>query len=57
MTLDKSVTEFVLESASTAAEQVLADRRWFELHDANWEAFQAALEAAGGAEAQAYGAP
>jgi uncharacterized protein (DUF1778 family) len=41
---DKSVTEFILESATTAAEHVLADRRAFELDDANWRAFQAALE-------------
>jgi uncharacterized protein (DUF1778 family) len=43
-TVDKSVTEFVLESASVAAEQVLADRRWFALDDVSWKAFQAALE-------------
>jgi uncharacterized protein (DUF1778 family) len=43
-TVDKSVTEFVLESATLAAEQVLADRRWFVLDDASWEAFQTALE-------------
>jgi uncharacterized protein (DUF1778 family) len=42
--LDKSVTEFVLESASVAAEQVLADRRWFTLDAAAWDAFEAALE-------------
>jgi uncharacterized protein (DUF1778 family) len=44
MASDKSVTEFVLESASIAAEHVLADRRWFELDDSAWEAFQVALE-------------
>jgi uncharacterized protein (DUF1778 family) len=43
-TVHKSVTEFVLESASQAAEQVLADRRAFALDDASWEAFQEALE-------------
>lgn len=42
--VDKSVTEFVLEAASLAAEQVLADRRWFVLDDLSWEEFQAALE-------------
>jgi uncharacterized protein (DUF1778 family) len=42
--VDKSVTEFVLEAASLAAEQVLADRRWFVLDDVAWEEFQAALE-------------
>ena len=43
-TLDKSVTEFVLESVTIAAEQVLADRRWFQLDDNDWDAFQVALE-------------
>jgi uncharacterized protein (DUF1778 family) len=38
------MTEFVLESASLAAEQVLADRRWFVLDEVSWEEFQAALE-------------
>jgi uncharacterized protein (DUF1778 family) len=42
--VDKSVTEFVLDSAATAAEHVLADRRWFRLSDDAWEAFQVALE-------------
>lgn len=42
--LDKSVTEFVLESASAAAEQVLADRRWFTLDASAWDAFEAALD-------------
>jgi uncharacterized protein (DUF1778 family) len=41
---DKSVTEFILESATRAAEHVLADRRRFELDDADWRAFQTALE-------------
>lgn len=41
---NKTVTAFVLDSASTAAEQVLADRRWFMLDDAAWDAFQDALE-------------
>jgi uncharacterized protein (DUF1778 family) len=41
---DKSVTEFILESATSAAERVLADRRRFELDDADWRAFQTALE-------------
>jgi uncharacterized protein (DUF1778 family) len=40
----KSVTEFVLDSATVRAEQVLADRRWFELDDAAWHAFEAALD-------------
>lgn len=40
----KSVTEFVLESASVAAEHVLADRRLFAVSDDAWQAFEAALE-------------
>ncbi len=41
---DKTVTEFVLESASTAAEQVLADRRWFSLDEDAWETFDTLLD-------------
>jgi len=41
---EKSLTEFVLESAATAAERVLADRRGFALDSAAWKAFQRALE-------------
>lgn len=40
----KSLTEFILESAATAAERVLADRREFVLDTKAWDAFQAALE-------------
>jgi uncharacterized protein (DUF1778 family) len=40
----KTVTEFVLDSASIAAEQVLADRRWFLLDESSWTAFQDLLE-------------
>lgn len=43
--LDKSVTEFVLESATTNAERVLADRRWFMLSPGAWEEFEALLDA------------
>jgi uncharacterized protein (DUF1778 family) len=39
----KSVSEFVLESALGAANEVLADRRYFNLNAEQWEAFQAAL--------------
>lgn len=42
--VDKSVTEFVLDSASVAAERVLADRRWFLLDSQRWEDFSALLE-------------
>jgi uncharacterized protein (DUF1778 family) len=41
----KSVSEFVLESALGAADEVLADRRHFGLNAEQWEAFQAALDA------------
>ena len=40
----KSLTEFVLESAAIAAERVLADRREFSLDSKAWIEFQAALE-------------
>ncbi len=43
--LDKSVTDFVLESATAQAERVLTDRRWFALDDERWERFQALLDA------------
>lgn len=43
--LDKSVTEFVLDSATANAEQVLADRRWFLLAPDAWEEFEALLDA------------
>ncbi len=41
----KSVSEFVLESALGAADEVLADRRYFGLDTEQWVAFQAALDA------------
>jgi len=41
----KSVTEFVMDSALAAAFETLADRRVFELDDAQWAAFMAALDA------------
>ena len=43
--LDKSVTDFVLESATAHAERVLADRRWFVLSEQDWAAFEALLDA------------
>ena len=43
--LDKTVTDFVLESATAHAERVLADRRWFVLSDEDWAAFEALLDA------------
>jgi len=41
----KSVSEFILESALGAADEVLADRRYFSLNIEQWAAFQAALDA------------
>ncbi|MBV8958646.1 MAG: DUF1778 domain-containing protein [Actinobacteria bacterium] len=43
--LDKSMTEFVLESATSNAERVLADRRWFVLSGEDWERLEALLDA------------
>ena len=42
--LDKSVTEFVLESVALEAERVLAEQRWFMLSEAEWARFHALLE-------------
>ena len=41
---NKTVTAFILDSASSAAEQILADRRWFMLDDSAWESFTDLLE-------------
>jgi len=43
--LDKSMTDFVLESAAARAEEVLADRRWFLLDDEAWAHFEELLDA------------
>jgi uncharacterized protein (DUF1778 family) len=40
---NKTVSEFLLDSGLNAAFDALADRRVFQLDDAKWEAFQAAL--------------
>jgi len=40
----KSVSEFLLDAGATAAAQTLADRRQFALDDAQWQAFQEALD-------------
>lgn len=42
---DRSMTDFVLDSAARRAEEVLADRRWFVLSDDEWAAFDRALDA------------
>jgi len=41
----KSVSEFILDSALGAADEVLADRRQFGLDAEQWEAFQTAMDA------------
>ncbi len=41
----RSVSEFVLESALTRAEETLPDRRRFRLNATQWAEFQAALDA------------
>ena len=41
----RSVSDFVLESALARAEETLADRRHFGLDAEQWEAFMAALDA------------
>ena len=41
----RSVSEFVLDSALSRAEETLADRRFFGLDAERWEAFLAALAA------------
>ena len=40
----KNVSEFLLDAAVTAATQALADRRHFVLDEAQWQAFQEALD-------------
>lgn len=42
--MQKSVTEFVLDSACSAAENTLLDQRLFLLDDEKWRKFQEALE-------------
>jgi uncharacterized protein (DUF1778 family) len=41
----QSVSDFVRDSAIRRAEETLPDRRRFSLDDAQWEAFQAILNA------------
>ena len=41
---DRTMTDFVLESAVREAERVLADRRWFLISDEQWDEFQRLLE-------------
>jgi len=41
----RSVSQFVLESALSRAEETLVERRHFELNAERWDAFMAALDA------------
>lgn len=41
---DRTMTDFVLDSAVVEAERVLADRRWFLIDDERWDEFQRLLE-------------
>ena len=42
---NRSLTDFVVESALSRADETLADRRAFVLSKAKWSEFQAALDA------------
>ncbi len=41
---DQTMTEFVVQSAEVAAQEVLADRTRFVLAPEDWEAFSAAID-------------
>ena len=41
---DRSMTDFILESASVEAERVLADRQWFIVDEVQWAEFNRLLE-------------
>lgn len=43
-TCHKSVSEFLLDAGISAATQALAERRQFVLDEAQWQAFQEALD-------------
>lgn len=42
---DKTVTDFVLDSAVERAEKILADQRWFSVNQAQWDEFLSLLDA------------
>jgi uncharacterized protein (DUF1778 family) len=42
---DKTLTDFVLATAVTRAEKLLADRRYFLLSEEQWEEFERLLDA------------
>lgn len=41
---DRSLTEFIIDSASVEAERVLADRRWFLVDEEGWKEFNRLLD-------------
>ncbi len=43
--VDKTDTDFMLEASTTAAERVLADRRWFTLSEKPYKQFEKLLDA------------
>lgn len=43
--LDKTETDFMLEAATSVAERVLTDRRWFALDDEAFSRFEELLDA------------
>jgi len=43
--VNKSVSEFLLDSGLSAASETLADRKLFALSDAQWQQFQSLLDA------------
>jgi len=43
--MNKTVSEFLLDTGLSAASEALADRRFFALNDDQWDKFQAALDA------------
>jgi uncharacterized protein (DUF1778 family) len=45
VTAHQSVSDFVIKSALSRAEEILPDRQHFGLDAMQWEAFQAALDA------------
>ena len=40
---NRTITEFIVDSSSDAAQKVLADRRWFALDEEAWADFEALL--------------
>ena len=41
---DRSVTDYVLQTASLEAERILTDRRWFVASAAQWQEFDRLLD-------------